>query len=242
MLKVDNIISIEEILELNNLKIDIISITLKNKSYNEERAVNINEAIKLRKYIKKDIKFCIEIDNTYTYIENEKNILKIIKILKPNYIQLRSNTLISRFIIEKLRIKNIFIIYVSRNSLDRDEEIYWQLPSFANDTLTLDDNIIENIFLKYNISIQVDIMTEYDDSWNILNNDCGKYEDDITINEIYEFTIKFNTFILLNYSINNFNKIKNIFKKAVGYSFRLGTKNEIPTHITPLKNISKIIM
>lgn len=219
MIKIDDINSLEDILQLNKLNINIISVIFEKN--------NIDKLFAIKNILRKDILLCIQFDNIS--IDKENDFFLILDAIKPNYIQFQSNEFLPLSTIIKIKEKNINIIYTS--NLDCDEDIMWVFPSFSID-LNNDVNKIQSIFLKYNIHLQINIMPNHKDSWKMLETECGEYEEDLTINEIKNFISKYNTFLTINYNQTNIDKIIGIFSENIGNTLSL-----LEYNFSELKNI-----
>ena len=204
MIKIDNICNKETLELCNRYKADIV--TMPYSFFKKEFLAQIS------------VDICIEFDDRYEgFIEDESKILSFLENVPIKWVQITSSNLISEKTIKALKRRGVNIIYRRFDGLDINEDIYWQFPAFSSDK-DVSSNGIEKLFSKYGIYFQIDILSSYTDAWNVLKNDCGKYEEDITIAEINEFTSKYKSFIALNYSSKNFKEIKTALNKACGYT------------------------
>ena len=207
MIKIDNTCN-KEILELcNRYKVDIITIPYSffTKEFLTQTSVEI----------------CIEFDDRYKgFIKDESKILSFLENIPIKWVQFTSTNLISEKSIKALKRRGVNIIYRRFDGLDINEDIYWQFPAFSSDK-DISSRGIEKLFSKYGIYLQIDILSSYADAWDVLKNDCGKHEEDITIAEINEFASKYKTFMAINFNSKNFKEIKTALNKAYGYTLTI---------------------
>jgi len=204
MIKIDNVCN-KEILELcNRYKVDII--TIPYSFFKKEFLAKISADI------------CIEFDDRYEgFIKDESKILSFLENIPIKWVQFTSSNLISEKSIKALKRRGVNIIYRRFDGLDINEDIYWQFPAFSSDK-DVSSNGTEKLFSKYGIYFQIDILSSYADAWDVLKNDCGKHEEDITIAEINEFADKYKTFMAINFNSKNFKEIKTALNRAYGYT------------------------
>ncbi len=207
MIKIDYIDDINTLKKcIDNNKINVITIPYNVLKKKKEIFSSVEK-------LNNNIEICIELD--YSFVKDEKKILTIINDFHFKWIQFNSQVLIKEETLKQLYYKGIKIIYKSISSLDCDEDINWHFPSFSNDK-NLSQADIKNIFLKYNIFLQFEIMGNYDNGWELLKKECGKYEEDLTIDELNNFMKEFNTFIKVDCIKNNVYEIQSILKYAYG--------------------------
>ena len=218
MIKIDNLYEVESLNIFNKYNVNIVSIS--DKAFMKKDF--FEKVLMLKSSFNRTVEFCLELNEDF--VETEEKIWRIISEVSPHWIQFDSSTLISLKAIKEIQERDIKIIYKTTH-LDCDEDIYWKFPAFSKDHQLNEEGIL-NIFSKYNIFLQIDIMPTHDNGWHTLKNECGKFEDDITIEKLNKFMDKYNTFIGLNYTQKNFDEIKKDLNKAYGYILRIEDENK----------------
>lgn len=225
MIKIDNVCNEKAFKLCNRYKVDIMTISYSffKKEFLRQTSAEI----------------CIEFDDRYEgFIEDESKILSFLKNLPIKWVQFTSNSLISLKSIEALQKRGVNIIYRNFNGLDCDEDIYWQFPAFAKDK----ELKIEEIFLKYNIFLQIDILSSNNNAWEYLKNSCGQFREDITIAEINKFLSRYKSFVGLNINSKNFKEIKSALNKAYGYTLTIeGNRERFNANAISINELEKFL-
>jgi len=185
---------------LNNCKhIDYLVLT--------DSQIKDKELIKLIKNQNKDIKLGIEINDINHFNIDE---------FKLDFIQTKQRDIATQAKLKELYDDNIELFFIT--NIDCDEDIYWSLPVDFNKKLS--DKQIINQLKTYNVNIQLNLLANYQDDarWRMLINECGKFIDDLSLNDINNFSKSINTFIQIPLPKQKID-LKSIFPYAKGFVF-----------------------
>lgn len=201
-LKVERVKSINEALALEKLGVNFIVVSLvTDKRFSDDRSISIKEAEKIKASIQPNTMFAIEIDNfsNFDYIKN---------ILQPDYIQVLDQNFLSEILTTK-DMKNVNIIFGSL-IISCDDNIDWIIPETCEGF--------------NNITYQLDILGDYDNAWENLTKECGKYPDDLTLKDIQIFSEKEATYVSTDITPKNFKEVLTALPNVKGFTFTLGDK------------------
>jgi len=227
IVKIDNILSIQEVETLNLLNVNVI--TLYYDMFND-----IENIVNIKNICRNDIAFGIKLDFLSC---NRETVQSIVDKLMPNFIQIQHNELVDENILKLLNINKINIFY--ERDLDCDDSTSWILPvTFDN---TSEEDIIKTV-QSNNINFQLNLLPNYNNSWETFKNECGKYEDDLTLKDINLFSLEYDTYLNLDFNKDNFNDIKNIFKYIKGLTFKINKNSFIESeNIIDINNLKDMI-
>lgn len=224
IIKVDRVCSVQEAITLQELGVDIISITPETNRYkwfDDCRQISTDVACQMQKIITK-AKYCVEIsladiNKNYSLIEN--NNFDTIEFLTQEIPDLA--------IQRKIKEKKIDIIY-SSISVSYEDDPNWIFSPFQN---------VDGVFF------QADLLSDVTDSWNFLKNQCPQYPDElIQVKDINQLSLDFPLIITLDFSVDNIRDILLTFPKIKGISLRLGEnpiRNDL--HYTDFPNLISIL-
>ena len=203
--KVGRVKSVSEAVTLEKLGANLIGFSLSdNFKFEDERVVTEETVLLIQKVLKKAKIFGeIFIENSDIY-----DIVKLAKKLNFDYIQPVGQTIPSLTLQETLFKENIGIIY-SNIEVSHDEDPTWILSRYQDE--------------KLNASFfQIDLLPEYQNSWQFLTVESPKYPEEIQIQDISELGIDNSLLLTLNFDTNNIFKILNRITSIKGIGLEIG--------------------
>lgn len=150
--------------------------------------------------------------NSNIKIGIELNTIKKIDVDNIDFIQTSNIETIKYFLLQ-----NKYELFY-KTKVDCDEDINWSIPDGY-----------EEILKKVNIEIELLYGIKENKRLKMFIEECGKYEEDITSQEIDEFCTLYNCFIY--FPIKNLNEVKilkNLFSNLKGFSFNFLTQSTSP--------------
>jgi hypothetical protein len=209
IIKVEMINEIEKIDNITIQRPDIITVNLNDL----EHLVNVDALLK-------QAQLCIVLENRYT--NDKKALTSILETYAPNYIQFLGNEFLSKDTLQEIEARGIGVIY--QRNIDCDDDVFWALPVFSSD---FDEAEIASFFTKNNFFIQLNLMANYENRWEMLRNECGKYEEDLTIEDVNIFMQKYNSLIEINFEVSNVLDIIHNFPALRGIVLHSDNASEI---------------
>lgn len=205
IIKVDRVKSLTEARELEGLEANFISVSLsKNSSFEDDRTIDIDTAI--------SIKNCIRRSKYVGEISLSANIFETVEVIKKigfDYLQLSDYSILQPDAIKYLRSQGIEIIY-SNITASHDDDPSWILSHFLQQ---------KELSGSY---FQVDLLPEFDNSWEFLKNESPEYPEELQIEDINQIAKQSNLLIALDYSPNNVLEVINYLPNVKGISMVLG--------------------
>ena len=205
--KVGRVKSVNEAIILEKLGANLIGFSLSdNFKFEDERVVTEETILLIQKVLHKAKTFGeIFIDNSDAY-----DIVKLVKRLNFDYIQPVGQTIPSLTLRETLSKENIGIIY-SNIEVSHDEDPTWILSRYQDEK-----NLNASFF-------QIDILPEYQNSWQFLNNESPEYPEEIQIEDINELGIENPLLLTLNFNSNNIFNILEKIPSIKGIGMEIGS-------------------
>lgn len=202
LVKVDRISSIEEALHLQQLGVDIISISLTpDRRFQDSRYVPEYIVDEIRSFLI-DSRLCCEVESVNTHVS-------LIQNHRFDYIQCPERTPLDPQSKEFLKEANTGIIYSGIQAC-HDDDPGWIV------------NPIENEQTIYKHFFQIDILPDVNDSWNFLKEECPKYEECLQIKDIKALADEFPLIISVNFQPDNVKDVLDCLPNIDGISFTLG--------------------
>lgn len=204
--KVGRVKSATEAVMLEKLGANLIGCSLSNNfKFKDERVVTEETVLSIQKVLKKAKTFVeISIDNSNTY-----DIIKLAKRLNFDYIQPVGQTIPHLTLRETLSKENIGIIY-SNIEVSHDEDPTWILSRYQDEK-----NVNASFF-------QIDLLPEYQNSWEFLNNESPEYPEEIQIEDIKELGIENSLLLTSNFNPDNIFDILEKIPSIKGIGMEIG--------------------
>ncbi len=210
--KVDRVNSVEEALQLQNIGVDIVGISMNSKSFwKDDRLVSRETALAIRKVLDKS-KLACEVELHSGLFD-----MSIIDEIGLDYVQVSGNDLISIEFRRQLQAKNIGIIY-SGIEASYEDDPSWILSRFEG---------VPELNAAY---YQIDLLGDIENSWEFFKNESPNYPDELQINDIVEIGEKFPVIITLDFDVNNVKEVIKNMPSIQGICMPLGetcSRNDI---------------
>lgn len=196
VIKVDRVCTIAEALELENLGVDIIGVTLNNTSvYPDNRVLNF-ECVSMISNVLTSTKLAIEVSY------NCSNLFELIEEMKPSYIQISGTELIPIEQVKKLIEENVNLIYAGINASYQDDPS-WILSRFIDS--------------YSNVSFyQVDLLADIENSWEFFKSESHNYPEELQTADIVKLGEEFPLLVSLDFNKGNVFEIIEVFSSARG--------------------------
>ena len=204
ILKVDRVSSIQEAITLEELGANAICVSLaKNVRFDDKRVISLETAIEIKRSLKK-AKYIGEVDfecNASELIETAK--LVGFDILQPNTHNIPNIEHIKLLKAEEIRISYSYI------EVTHDDDPAWIMKHFEN---------LEELNAMY---FQLDVLSEYPDSWDFLKFSSPEYPEEVQIKDINTLAKKWPLIVSLDYSPINIREIVNTLTDIQGINMVL---------------------
>lgn len=186
IIKIDRIKNIKEALELQNLGVDIICVSLcDNPMYRDDRIISIRRAIKIREKVDK----CVYVGEFFVQ-ENYKEILRVISKIGFDMIQISTHLLPPIEFVEQLNSMDIKIIWAGITP-SNDTDKSWILMRYEE-------------YFRFEHFFQLDLLGDLYNAWNHLKLETPKYPDyELQISEICELAKEHNIFVTIDFTKEN---------------------------------------
>lgn len=223
--KIDRVKSIDEAIMMEQLGANIIGVSLANNlKFDDDRIITEEVVLAIKKVLKK-AKLVGEI-----IISNDlSNMIKLIKKIGLDYIQPIGSNLPSLEFREALLKEGIGIIY-SNIEVSHDDDSSWILSRF------LDENKLNASFF------QIDLLPEYDNSWEFFKFESPQYLEEIQIEDINLLGNQYPLLIVLDYTPDNVKDILIRMDSIKGITMEMGnnpTRNDF--HYFECSEVVKIL-
>lgn len=191
IIKVDRVCCVLEARELEELGANAICVSLaKNARFNDERVIGLETAVEIKRSIKK-VKYIGEVD----FNCNVSELIETAKLVGFDALQPNTHNIPSIQHIKSLKAEKINISY-SYIEATHDDHPAWIMKHFEN---------IEELNAIY---FQLDVLSEYPDSWDFLKFSSPEYPEEVQISDINALARTWSLLVSLDYSPTN---IKEIF-------------------------------
>jgi hypothetical protein len=205
VIKIDRVNSIEEALELESLGVQIICVELDPiYTFYDRRKISLDMAHEIRHSLKKSALCC-------EFLDISKYSFDTIKSLNCKYIQCSRFSIIREDIRQDLASGKIGIIYSDFN-ISYDHDASWIMIRF-------EDENPETLNASF---YDIDLINDFEKSWDFLVNECPKHSELLQVREINELASSYPILVSIDYSIDNITEILNTISNMKGMSFRLG--------------------
>lgn len=202
LVKVDRISSKEEALFLQELGVNIISVSLADDyRFNDSRYVSESLLKEIRSSLGNS-KLCCALESADISID-------LIRDYQLDFVQLPEYIPLNPQFIEAVKIAGIGIIY-SKIQACHDDYPEWII------------HVSEDKFLISNHLFHVDVLPDIDDSWNFFQQTSPQYEDIVHIEDLNEIANEFPILISIDFKPSNIKKILESLPNIYGISFLLG--------------------
>jgi hypothetical protein len=205
VIKVDRVNSIEEATELESLGVQIICVEIDPiYTFHDGRKISLDMAHEIRHSLKRS-SLCCE------FLDMSKYSFDIIKSLNCKYIQCSRFSIIREDIRQKLASEEIGIIYSDFN-ISYDHDASWIMTRF-------EDENPETLNASF---YDIDLINDFEKSWDFFVNECPKHSELLQVYEINELASSYPILVSIDYSTDNITEILNTISNIKGMSFRLG--------------------
>lgn len=204
--KVDRVKTVGEALELQDLGVDIIGVSVNNISvYSDNRVLTLDSIYTISNALKK-AKLAVEIPADYD------DLPKLIDKIRPSYIQISEQTLLSVDKARELQKKDVGIIY-SGIEASYDDDPSWILSRYT-------DGIMLNTSFY-----QLDLLGDVKNAWDFFKMEIPKYPDELQIIDIVNVGNQFPLIISLDFQKNNVREIVQRIPSIQGICLPLSEKS-----------------
>jgi hypothetical protein len=202
IVKVDRISSTEEAFHLQQLGIDIISISLTpDHKFQDSRYVSRDVVYEIRSLLT-DSRLCCELDSVNDHVD-------LIRNHRFDFIQCPERTTLDSQSKKAFKEAGIGIIYSGIQAC-HDDDPGWII------------NPLENGQTICNRFFQIDLLPDVNDSWNFLKEECPKYEECLQIKDIKDIASEFPLIISVDFQPDNVKNVIDCLSNIYGISFTLG--------------------
>jgi hypothetical protein len=213
VIKVDRVSSVEEALELESLGVQIICVEIDPiYTFHDKRKISLDIAYEIRNSLKKSALCC-------EFLDISKYSFDALKDLNCKYIQCSRFSIIREDIRQALANEQMGIIYSDFN-ISYDHDVSWIMIRFEDENLeTLNASFYD-----------IDLINDFENSWDFFVNECPKHSELLQVYEINELASSYPVLVSIDYSADNISEILNTISNMKGMSFRLGenpTRNDV---------------
>ena len=200
--KVDRVSSINEALELQDLGVNIIGVSMNDIAiYSDNRALNLKSVFQIKNVLQTS-KLAIEIPTNYP------DIISLIDEIGTDYIQILGNEILPIGIRRELKLKGVGIIY-SGIEASYEDDPSWIMSKYKD---------IEELNASF---YQIDLLGDIENSWKFFKTESPHYPEELQILDIVNIGKKLPLIITLDFNKENIFEIISSLSSVKGVALTL---------------------